>query len=87
MYRIVLTKRALKDKELLKQAGLGRKAKALLDMMGQDPFQTPPGYEKLSGNLRGCYSRRISLKHRMVYEVYEEEKTIKILALWSHYGD
>lgn len=85
MYMIVFTKRAQKDKALLKQAGLDEKAKALLGLLSDNPLRTPPSCEKLSGDLRGCYSRRINLKHRMVYEIFEEEKTVKVLAMWTHY--
>lgn len=85
MYHIVYTKTALKDIPKLKAARLDEKAKNLIDLIREDPYQTPPGYEKLVGDLRGLISRRINIQHRLVYEVYEEEKTIKIVSLWTHY--
>ena len=85
MYKIVYTKAAAKDIPKLKSAGLDTKAKDLINLIKEDPFQTPPSYEKLVGELKGLYSRRINIKHRLVYQVYEDEKTIKIVSLWSHY--
>ncbi|MBR6756570.1 MAG: Txe/YoeB family addiction module toxin [Peptococcaceae bacterium] len=85
MYQIVYTKTAVKDIENLKAAHLADKAKALVDIIKQNPYQTPPSYEKLLGELKGLYSRRINIKHRLIYEVFEEERTIKIISLWSHY--
>lgn len=85
MYNIVYTKTALKDVAKIKAAGLSGKIKALLDVIRENPYQTPPSYEKLVGDLNGLYSRRINIQHRLVYQVYEKEKTIKILSLWSHY--
>ncbi len=85
MYRIVYTKAALKDIPKLKGAGLDGKAKALIALLREDPYQTPPRYEKLVGDLSGLYSRRINHQHRLVYEVLEAEKTVKILSLWTHY--
>lgn len=84
-YKIVFTKQAAKEKKLIKQAGLEKKARQLLTIISSDPFQNPPPYEKLVGNFDGLISRRINIKHRLVYHVYEEEKAIKILSLWSHY--
>ena len=72
MYEIVFTKQAQKDKKLLKQAGLDKRAKALLDVIAENPFKNPPRYEKLVGDLAGYYSRRINVQHRLVYQVYEE---------------
>ena len=85
MYRIVVTKQALKDFPNLASAGLDKKAKALIDLLKENPFQNPPSYEKLVGDMDGLYSRRINIKHRLVYQVYEEEKTVKIVSAWSHY--
>ncbi len=85
MYKIVYTKAALKDIPKLKSAGLDTKAKALIDLIKEDPFQKPPGFEKLVGDLKGLYSRRINIQHRLVYQVYKDEKTIKIVSIWSHY--
>ena len=85
MYKIVFTKKAAADIQNLKSQGLDKKAKALIDILREDPFHTPPPYEKLLGELHGAYSRRINIKHRLVYQVYEEEKTVKIISMWSHY--
>ena len=85
MYKIVYTKAAIKDIPKLKATWLDTKAKALIELIKVNPFQTPPSYEKLVGDLKGLYSRRINIQHRLVYQVYEEEKTIKIISLWTHY--
>lgn len=85
VYHIVYTKTALKDIPKLKAAHLDEKAKNLIELIREDPYQTPPGYEKLVGDLRELISRRINIQHRLVYEVYEEEKTIKIVSLLTHY--
>lgn len=85
MYRIVYTKTATKDIPKLKSAHLDEKAKSLIEIIRENPFQNPPPYEKLIGDLNGAYSRRINVQHRLVYEVYESEKTIKIISLWTHY--
>ncbi len=85
MYQIVYTKTAVKDIPNLKSSHLDKKAKALIELIRQNPFQNPPAYEKLVGDLKGLYSRRINNQHRLVYQVYEEEKTIKIISLWTHY--
>lgn len=84
-YRIVYTKDAVKDTEKLKAAHLDDKAKQLIELLRVNPYQTPPPLEKLVGDLAGAFSRRINIKHRLVYMVYEEEKTVKIISLWSHY--
>lgn len=85
VYSIVYTKKAARDIQNLKAAKLDKKAKALIDLIRKNPYQTPPSYEKLLGDLQGAYSRRINIKHRLVYEVLEEEQTIKIISLWTHY--
>lgn len=85
MYKIVYTKKAVNDIEKLKSAKLDKKTKALIELVRENPFQTPPPYEKLQGDLRGAYSRRINIKHRVVYEVLEEENIVKILSMWTHY--
>lgn len=85
MYKIVYTKTALKDIPKLKAAHLDEKAKNLISLICDNPYQTPPDYEKLVGNLQGLISRRINIQHRLVYEVYEKEKIIKIVSLWTHY--
>ena len=85
MYKIVYTKTALKDIPKLKAVHLDSKAKALIDLIRENPYKTPPGYEKLVGDLQKLISRRINIQHRLVYEVYEEERIIKIVSLWTHY--
>ncbi len=85
MYRVVLSRQALRDKDKIKQAGYGKRAKALLELISEDPYKTPPPYEKLVGDLKGFYSRRINLQHRLVYEVREQEKTVVIARMWTHY--
>lgn len=85
MYKIIYTKTSLKDIPKLKSAHLDKNAKALIDIIRDNPFQVPPPYEKLVGDLQGLYSRRINIKNRLVYQVLEEDKTIKIISLWSHY--
>lgn len=85
MYKIVYTKTALKDIPNLKAAHLDVKAKRLIDLIRENPYQSPPEYEKLVGDLRGLISRRINIQHWLVYEVYESEKIIKIVSLWTHY--
>lgn len=85
MYSVELSRQSQKDLNNLKQAGLSLAAKELVDIIKENPFQNPPPYEKLVGNLAGKYSRRINIKHRMVYSVHEEDKTVIILRMWSHY--
>ena len=85
MYKIIYTKTSLKDIPKLKSAHLDKTAKALIDIIRDNPFQVPPPYEKLVGDLQALYSRRISIKNRLVYQVLEEDKTVKIISLWSHY--
>lgn len=85
MYQIVYTRTAIKDIPKLKAAHLDGKARALIDVIRENPFQRPPEYEKLVGDMNGLYSRRIILQHRLVYQVYEEEKTVKVVSLWTHY--
>lgn len=83
-YKVIFSKLADKDKKLLKQAGLEEKTINLIDMISENPYKTPPTYEKLRGNLDGLISRRISLQHRLVYKVFEETKEIFIIRMWSH---
>ncbi len=78
---------ALKDAKKLSSENLAPKAKKLIEILRKDPFQTPPPYEKLVGNLSGAYSRRINIQHRLVYQVREEDKVVRILRMWSHYGE
>lgn len=85
MYDIVYTKTASKDIPKLKSAYLDKTVKALLEVIKEDPYKNPPPYEKLVGDLDGALSRRINRTHRLVYQVYTKEKTIKIISLWSHY--
>jgi len=85
MYNIVYTKKAINDIPKLKSVKLDKKAKALIEIIKENPYKIPPTYEKLMGDLTGAYSRRINIKHRLVYEVLEEEKTVKIISLWTHY--
>lgn len=96
MYKIFFTKQALKDLEKLKSANISTKAKVLVDLIRENPYQSPPRYEKLVGNLDGVLSRRINIQHRLVYKVYENpfvEKgveysgEIKIIRMWTHYDD
>ncbi len=86
-YTILYGKEAQKDAKKLTAAGLSDKAKELIALVSLSPYQTPPSYEKLVGNLSGAYSRRINIKHRLVYQVDEEGKTVRILRMWSHYGE
>lgn len=85
MYSIVYTKKAVNDIPNLKSAKLDKKAKALIELIRENPYQTPPPYEKLQGDLQGAYLRRINIKHRLVYEVFEEKQTVKIISLWTYY--
>ncbi len=94
MFRVVFEKQSLKDLEKLKQVHLSSKAKKLVDILRDNPYQNPPGYEKLVGNLDGLYSRRINIQHRLVYQVYKEptvvddvayEGTVKVIRMWTHY--
>lgn len=84
-WELVFTKEAKKDARKLADAGLKRKAEELLAAISSNPFQNPPPYEKLLGDLAGAYSRRINIKHRLVYEVFEQEKAVKVLRMWTHY--
>ena len=84
-YQLLYTKAAQKDAKNLKAAGLKDKALQLLAIVSENPFQNPPPYEKLIGDLLGAYSRRINIQHRLVYQVLEDEKIVKVLRLWTHY--
>lgn len=84
-WKIVYTKAAANDIPKLKAAHLATKARALIDILRENPFQTPPPYEKLRGNLQGTYSRRLNIQHRLVYEVLEDEHIIKVVSMWTHY--
>ncbi len=84
-WRIVFTRQAQKDAKKLSSAGLRPKAEALIEILRNNPYQKPPPFEKLVGDLSGAYSRRINIKHRLVYEIIDEEKVVKIIRMWSHY--
>lgn len=84
-WRVVYSRQAQKDAKKLAASGLKPKAAALLDLIAHDPFATPPRYEKLVGDLAGCYSRRINIQHRLVYEILPDEHTIHVLRMWTHY--
>ncbi len=84
-YKLIYTKQAQKDAKKLASAGLKEKAQLLLKTISKNPYQTPPPYEKLVGNLSGAYSRRINIQHRLVYEVIEDQQTMKIIRMWTHY--
>lgn len=84
-WQVVFARHALRDAKKLSAAGLKDKAQALLVLLGQDPFQNPPPYEKLVGDLDGAYSRRINIQHRIVYEVFSKERIVRVLRMWTHY--
>ena len=84
-WRLIFTKQAQKDAKKLSSANLRSKAEELLGILSEDPFLNPPRYEKLLGDLAGAYSRRINIQHRLVYQVLEEERVVKILRMWTHY--
>ena len=84
-YQLVFTKLAAKDSKKLSSAGLRPKAEKLLGIIAEKPFQNPPPYEKLTGDLTGFYSRRINIQHRLVYQVLAKEKVVKVIRLWTHY--
>ncbi len=84
-WRVVFTSRAQRDAKKLAASNLRPKAEAILEILANDPYQSPPPFEKLVGDLSGSYSRRINIQHRMVYQVLNDEKTIKVLSMWSHY--
>jgi toxin YoeB len=86
-WEIVYTRQACKDSRRIARAGLRAKVEALVAVLSHNPFRVPPPYESLVGELKGLYSRRINLTHRLVYEVLKERKTVKVLRLWTHYGD
>jgi Txe/YoeB family toxin of toxin-antitoxin system len=84
-WQIVFTKHAQKDAKNLSVAGLRKKAEELLKILGDNPYQKPPPFEKLVGELSGAYSRRINIKHRLVYQILDEEKVVKVIRMWTHY--
>ena len=85
MWRVIFTKDTQKDAKKLAASGLKKKALALIEILKKNPFQAPPPYEKLMGNLSGAYSRRINIKHRLAYQVLHQEKVVKVLRMWTHY--
>jgi toxin YoeB len=84
-WRVVFTKQAQKDAKKLAAAGLRPKAERLLALLGEDPFRSPPAFEKLVGDLAGFHSRRLNIQHRLVYQVDESERSVKVLRMWTHY--
>ena len=84
-WKLIYTKQAQKDALKLKSAGLKDKAAELLKILTDDPLQNPPKYEKLVGDLTGAYSRRLNIQHRLVYQIYDHEKIVKIIRMWTHY--
>jgi len=84
-WHLLYTKQAQKDAKRLAAAGLRPKAQELLDLLATDPLRSPPPFEKLVGDLRGAYSRRITIQHRLVYQVLEHERVVKVLRMWTHY--
>lgn len=84
-WKLVYTKQVQKDAKKLKSAGLREKAEKILKILEKDPLQNPPPYEKLVGDLTGAYSRRINIQHRIVYQIYRDIKTVKVIRMWTHY--
>jgi Txe/YoeB family toxin of toxin-antitoxin system len=84
-WRLLYTKQAQKDASHLTAAGLKPRAQELLDVLADDPFRSPPSFEKLVGDLRGAYSRRINIQHRLVYQILTDEHAVKVLRMWTHY--
>lgn len=84
-WQLVFSRHATKDAKKLATAGLKSKAQELLAILANDPFQSPPSFEKLVGDLVGAYSRRINIQHRLVYQVFVEERVVRVLRMWSHY--
>jgi len=85
MWRVVFTKQAQKDAKKIFSAGLRPKAEKLIEILRENPYQTPPPFEKLLGDLSGAFSRRINIQHRLVYQILDEEKVVKIIRMWTHY--
>ena len=84
-WRVVFTKLAQKDAKRLSADGLRKKAETLLDILRKNPYQTPPPFEKLLGDLSGAYSRRINIQHRLVYQILDDEKVVKVIRMWTHF--
>ena len=85
MWRVVFTKQAQKDAKKLSAAGLRPKAEKLIEILRENPYQTPPPFEKLLGDLSGAFSRRINIQHRLVYQILDDEKVVKVIRMWTHY--
>jgi len=85
MWEIVYTKQAQKDAKKMSSAGLRSKTEKLLKILRENPYQKTPPYEKLVGDLAGAFSRRINIQHRLIYQIIEEEKTVKVIRMWTHY--
>jgi Txe/YoeB family toxin of toxin-antitoxin system len=85
MWRVVFTQQAQKDAKKLAAAGLRSKAETLVDILRENPYKSPPAFEKLLGDLSGAYSRRINIQHRLVYQILDNEKVVKIILIWTHY--
>ncbi|HVT42846.1 MAG TPA: Txe/YoeB family addiction module toxin [Thermoanaerobaculia bacterium] len=84
-WRIVFTKQAAKDAKKIRRAGLKPKVEVLIEILRRDPYQSPPSWEKLRGDLDGAHSRRINIHHRLVYQILEKKRTVKIIRMWTHY--
>jgi len=84
-WKIVYTRQAQRDARKIAAAGLRPKAERILEILSQNPFQTPPPFEKLLGDLTGAYSRRVNIQHRLIYQILEEERTVKVIRMWTHY--
>jgi len=84
-YRVVFSKQAQKDAKKLKKSNLKESAEQLIEILKEDPLNNPPKYESLRGDLKGCYSRRINIQHRLVYEILEDQKVVHVLRMWTHY--
>ncbi len=84
-WKVVFTRQAQKDAEKLSSSGLKSKAEEIIEILRQDPYQTPPPYEKLIGDLSGAFSRRLNIQHRIVYQIYNDEKIVKVIRMWTHY--
>ncbi len=84
-WRLFYTKQAQRDARKLAAAGLRPKVQVLLDLLAENPYQAPPPFEKLVGDLSGAYSRRITIQHRLVYQVLDDERAVKVLRMWTHY--
>ena len=85
MWRVVFTKQAQKDAKKLSSAGLRPKAEKLIEILRENPYQTPPPFEKLLGDLSGAFSRRINIQHRIVYQILDDKKVVKVIRMWTHY--